>query len=61
MNENGNGKLYLFLLIISVGFIFQLFMIINQSNDDNRMLHIENRNIKDKDYVSTYTFGRVKI
>ena len=61
MNENGNGKLYLFLLIISVGFIFQLFMIINQSNDDNRMLRIENRNIKDKDYVSTYTFGRVKI
>jgi hypothetical protein len=61
MNGNGNGKLYLVLLIISVLCIFQLFLIINDSNEDNRMLRIEIRNLKDKDYISTYTYDRVKI
>ena len=61
MNENCNSKLYLFLLVVSVACIFQLFMIIDKSNDDNRMLRIEIRNLKDKDYVSTYTYDRVKI
>ena len=61
MNENGNGKLYLVLLIISVLCIFQLFLIINDSNEDNRMLRIENRNLKDEDYISTYTYDRVNI
>lgn len=61
MNENGNGKLYLGLLIISVLCIFQLFLIINDRNEDNRILRIENRNLKDEDYISTYTYDRVNI
>jgi len=61
MKENSNSKLYLALFIISVLCIFQLFIIINQSNDDNRMLRIQNRNLKDKNYISTFTYNRVKL
>jgi hypothetical protein len=55
MNKNGNVKLYLALLIISTLCIFQLFLIINDSSEDNRMLSIENRNLKDEHYISTFT------
>ena len=61
MNEKGNGKLYFALLIISVLCICQLFLIINDSNEDNRILRIENRNLKDKDYISTYTYDKVNV
>jgi hypothetical protein len=61
MKEAGNGKLNLVLLIISVLCIFQLFSIINVSNDDNLMLRIYNRNLKDEHYISTFTYDRVDI
>jgi len=60
MDRKGYFGLCLVFLIISLGCIFQLFMIIDQYNDDNRMLRIENRNLKDEDYVSTYTYDKVK-
>lgn len=59
MNKNGNVKLYLALLIISALCIFQLFLIINDSHEDNRKLRIEDMNLKDEHYISLLLMKRL--